>query len=99
MLVRHPGERFVERHEKEWPLKRTKWTKYFIDPTDMSLSRSSQKKSSKITYGGFSDGVTFMTPPLKKETEITGPIAAKLFVSSATSDADLFWWLEYLVRI
>jgi predicted acyl esterase len=56
----------------------------------MSLSRSSQKKSSKITYGGFSDGVTFMTPPLKKETEITGPIAAKLFVSSATTDADLF---------
>tara|TARA_B110000263_G_scaffold94589_1_gene82727 strand:- start:816 stop:2597 length:1782 start_codon:yes stop_codon:yes gene_type:complete len=90
MLVRHPGEKFVERHEKEWPLKRTKWTKYFIDPTDMSLSKSSQKKSSKITYGGFSDGVTFMTPPLKKETEITGPIAAKLFVSSATTDADLF---------
>jgi uncharacterized protein len=31
-----------------------------------------------------------MTPPLKAETEITGPVAAKLFVSSSTSDADLF---------
>jgi len=32
----------------------------------------------------------FTTPPLDKETEITGPIAAKLFVSSSTADADLF---------
>ncbi len=31
-----------------------------------------------------------MTPPLHAETEITGPVAAKLFVSSSTSDADLF---------
>ena len=31
-----------------------------------------------------------MTPPLKAETEITGPVAAKLFVSSSTTDADLF---------
>jgi len=36
------------------------------------------------------DGVTFMTGPLTEATEITGPIAAKLFVSSSTSDADLF---------
>ncbi len=44
--VRHPGEKFVLRREREWPLAR--------------------------------------------ETEITGPIAAKLFVSSSTRDADLF---------
>ena len=31
-----------------------------------------------------------MTPPLKEETEITGPMAAKLFISSSTRDADLF---------
>jgi predicted acyl esterase len=36
------------------------------------------------------DGVTFLTPPLEAETEITGPSALKLFVSSSTSDADLF---------
>ena len=28
LQVRHPGERFVERHESEWPLARTKWTKF-----------------------------------------------------------------------
>ena len=36
------------------------------------------------------DGVTFLTEPLAEETEITGPSALKLFVSSSTSDADLF---------
>jgi predicted acyl esterase len=34
--------------------------------------------------------VTLLTRPLEAETEITGPIAAKLYVSSATADADLF---------
>jgi len=36
------------------------------------------------------DGLTFFSAPLKHETEITGPLAAKLFVSSTTTDADLF---------
>ncbi len=39
---------------------------------------------------GFGDGVTFLGAPLEQDTEITGPIAAKLWVSSATEDADLF---------
>ena len=39
---------------------------------------------------GFGDGATFLSPPLKEEMEITGPSAAKLFVSSSTADADLF---------
>ena len=30
--VRHPGERFVLRHEHEWPLGRTAWTKLYLDP-------------------------------------------------------------------
>ena len=36
------------------------------------------------------DGLTFLTAPTTEEMEITGPLAAKLFVSSSTADADLF---------
>jgi hypothetical protein len=36
------------------------------------------------------DGVTFVSAPIEKETEITGPLAARLIVSSSTTDADLF---------
>jgi len=90
LQVRHPGEKFVERHENEWPLKRTEWTKFYLNPQDNSLSTTPQKQKGEVTYGGFSDGVTFMTPPLAEDMEITGPIASKLFVSSETEDADLF---------
>ena len=31
-----------------------------------------------------------MTSPLAEQTEVTGPLAAKLFISSSTTDADLF---------
>jgi predicted acyl esterase len=89
LQVRHP-DKFVERHEKEWPLKRTKWTKMFLNPADFSLSTKRPAKKASVTYKGLGDGVTFLTAPLKQDTEITGPIAAKLFVSSATEDADLF---------
>ena len=90
LQIRHPGEVFVERHESEWPIARTQWTKYYLEPGDHSLSTSSQKQKGSVTYGGFSDGVTFLTAPIAKQTEITGPIAAKLWVSSAMADADLF---------
>jgi len=36
------------------------------------------------------DGVSFSTPPMEQDTEITGPSALKLFVSSATTNADIF---------
>lgn len=90
LLIRHPGEKFVERHENEWPLARTDWQKFYLNPADHSLSTEPQSQAGSVTYGGLSDGVTFLTPPLEKDTEITGPIASKLWISSATEDADLF---------
>jgi len=39
LQVRHI-DKFVERPEKEWPLKRTKWTKMFLNPADFTLSTS-----------------------------------------------------------
>jgi uncharacterized protein len=90
LQVRHPGERFVERHESEWPLARTRWTKLYLSPADQSLVAEPLARDAGLTYSGLGDGVTFLTPPLREETEITGPIAAKLYVSSETTDADLF---------
>ena len=38
LQVRHPGEKFVERHENEWPLARTQWTHFYLDPNGMRLT-------------------------------------------------------------
>jgi predicted acyl esterase len=90
LQVRHPGEKFVQRHEKEWPLKRTKWTKFYLNPAARSLEQKPPKSAGTITYDGLGDGVTFSSAPLNQATEITGPSALKLWVSSETTDADIF---------
>jgi len=90
LQVRHPGEKFVERHENEWPLARTKWTKFYLDFANRTLTPEPAKGDAKLDYAALGDGITFMMPPLTEELELTGPSAAKLFVSSSTTDADIF---------
>ncbi|MGH7390658.1 MAG: CocE/NonD family hydrolase [Candidatus Rokuibacteriota bacterium] len=87
--VRHPGETFVLRHEHEWPLARTRWTKFYLDPASRTLSARPVAPPARVEYEATGHGVTF-SMTVDRETEITGPMAAKLFVSSSTTDADLF---------
>jgi uncharacterized protein len=75
LQVRHVDGTFVERGESEWPIARTEWRRWEFGPG---------------SYDALGDGLTFMGEPLERQTEITGPSAAKLFVSSSTEDADLF---------
>ena len=81
---------YAFRAENEWPIARTQWTNFHLDPDNMGLSVHENNSIKTITYDAMGDGVTFSTPPLENETEITGPSALKLFVSSSTADADLF---------
>jgi predicted acyl esterase len=94
--VRYPGEKFVIRHENEWPIARTQWTKFYLNPSDLSLGRESASKETSIAYESMGNGATFITPAMTEETEITGHVMAKLFVSSQTADADLFVTLRVL---
>jgi predicted acyl esterase len=86
--VRHPGEKFVLRAENEWPLARTQWTKYHLSP-DGALSTEAPSKDAVLSYETTAGGLTFSLKPSDKPLEITGPLAAKLWISSETSDADL----------
>ncbi len=88
--VRHPGEKFVLRYENEWPLARTRWTNFYLDPAARTLTLKPPASEGSVTYDGLGEGVTFDTAPLDEETEITGPSALKLWVSSSTADADIF---------
>jgi uncharacterized protein len=89
LQVRHI-DKFVERHENEWPLRRTKWTKLYLDPADSSLKTKRPSAKARASFEALGPGLTFMTAPLAAETEITGPSAVKLFASSSTVDADFF---------
>jgi uncharacterized protein len=88
--IRRPGEKFVLRSESEWPLARTQWTKYFLQPDDRTLTPKQPAATTALTYETTGDGLTFRTSPSSNSFEVTGPVAAKLWVSSPTTDADLF---------
>jgi uncharacterized protein len=88
--IRHPGEQFELRAEREWPLARTRWTQYFLQPESLGLGLHAPKRSATLSYDAAGDGLTFITAPLAERLEITGPVAAKLWISSESTDADLF---------
>jgi len=46
--------------------------------------------TASITYDPKGNGITFLSAPFVKETEFTGPMALKLFISSESEDADIF---------
>lgn len=94
LQIRHPGERFVPRTEHEWPLARTRWTRLYLDPAGRRLSWRPVTRASEAEYPAMREGVTFWSPPFEQETEITGPLSARLFISSSTADADLFLILQ-----
>jgi predicted acyl esterase len=87
--IRRPGERFTLRAENEWPLARTQWTKMYLHP-DGQLNSVQRTEFGTRSYDALGEGLTFSTPPMREELEITGPVAAKLWLSSETTDADVF---------
>ncbi len=81
---------FVQREELQWPSKRTAWTRFYLHPADLSLRPEPPTEQASITYRPEADGVTFLSAPLEHQTEITGPSACGLRISSASTDADMF---------
>ncbi len=89
LQVRHP-DRFEERFEADWPIPRTLWTEFYLDASNMTLTTSAPSANQDISYEATGEGVTFMSGPLSEATEITGPSALKISVSSSTEDTDIF---------
>jgi predicted acyl esterase len=98
LQIRHVDGTFTERGEEEWPIARTEWTRLYLDEAGEALSAWPAEVSGSVSYDALGDGVTFVSAPLDREVEITGPSAAKLFVSSSTGDADLFVVLRVFDR-
>lgn len=125
LAIRKGGDAFEWRYEKEWPLKRTRWTKLYLDfsqpvadnsqivgsleaekasavssrtyaATSLGTMGSTSAASSQVMGGGIKPGmgVSLESAKFAVDTEITGPLAAVLWVSSSTEDMDLFLTLR-----
>ena len=87
---------FIQRGEQEWPLARTQWQRLYLRPAQRALDTAPPSADERVSYAAAGDGITFTAPPLTADTELTGPAAARLYVSSASTDADLFLVLRVL---
>lgn len=89
LRVRQVDDTFVDRLEHEWPLARTQWTEYHLT-VERALTTGLPNDAGQIQYATDGPGITFLSEPLPQQTEITGPLVATIFVSSETTDADIF---------
>ena len=84
---------FEERFEQRWPIPRTQWTQLHLQE-NLTLSTEQPSKEASISFEAMGGGLTFLSAPMSSDTEITGPSALSLTISSSTTDADLFIVLQ-----
>jgi hypothetical protein len=89
LRVRNADGTFIDRAEDQWPLARTEWARFHLTE-GQGLEPAPSERAGAVTYDADGDGVTFLTSRFAGETEVTGPMAARLSISSDTADADLF---------
>ena len=85
------GDFIDERTEGEWPIARTQWTNWYLHPVAATLSTDVPTTGHQASFAALDEaGITMTTAPMTADTEITGPVAATVYVSSTTADADIF---------
>jgi len=89
LIIRDPRGSY-RRKAETWPLPGTRWDNYYLDAGSMAMSMDRPVSSSSAAYRALEDNLTFLTVPFAADTEFTGPVAAKLYVSSSTTDMDIF---------
>ena len=100
---------YPRRTENEWPIARTKYTKFFLtDSQALTQVEPIVTRPKKISYRALGtlkepSLVQFTTAPFEEETEITGHVVARLNVSvspdptgATPTDIDLFVTLRHL---
>ena len=90
LTIRHPKRPGVRRMEAEWPLARTQWMKLHLDAGGMRLGWETPAAPADAEYEARGPGLDFSTEPFEQEMEFTGPLAARLWVASTTTDMDIF---------
>jgi predicted acyl esterase len=78
------------RQANSWPLSQTQWQKWYLDNQTASLKNVPAEVQSVQTYQTMGEGLTFKTPIFEQDIEFTGYVKLKLYISSETTDLDVF---------
>lgn len=94
LVVRDPASSaWHTRTEQGWPIPRTQWTTYHLDAANEKLVSDAPAKEASTSFDAGKTASLFNLT-FDKTTELTGPLSAHLWVSSTTTDADLFVTLQ-----
>ena len=74
----------------QWPLAETRWQSIYLDAASCALVNGAPLAEASLSYEVPAEGVVFRTSPLEHDVELAGHAVASLWVSSATTDMDLF---------
>ena len=95
MEVRDRAEEGKFREEQEWPLERTKPVIKYLDATTKSLVDNIPDKVAVTSYEALSDDRAVFTHKFDKDTELTGAMRLRLWVSTDQGDdMDIFTQLD-----
>jgi uncharacterized protein len=89
LRTRHVDGHAGERNATDWPLPETEWTRLYLDASDATLRPDPAPAASSVSYTGKKGRASF-SYVCPEDIELAGPLAAKLYVESSTTDADLF---------
>jgi uncharacterized protein len=78
----------------DWPVPGTTWTPWYMDFSTQSLSANPPTDETSYTYDATGEGVALLGAAVSDDTMLLGPVSARLFLSSSTTDADLFLTLD-----
>ncbi|MFT8823741.1 CocE/NonD family hydrolase [Liquorilactobacillus satsumensis] len=79
----------TNRPEDDFPLARTKYTKYFLNAADRSLNSKAITETKTVKYDSQKEDISF-NYTFVNDTELTGHFKLHLWISSETDDADVF---------
>ncbi|GAA2059013.1 CocE/NonD family hydrolase [Williamsia deligens] len=73
-----------------WPPHDTIWTELHLNPVSRTLDPETPQITTDLHFAADGEGLTFTSAPMVGDTDIVGPMAARLHVSTYSSDTDLF---------
>ena len=83
------GAGTVWRDETQWPIARTEWRRLFLDARTGSLVADAPLDETTVSYSA-NDGELAFVFAAESEVEFTGPMSARLWVSSTGHNLDVF---------
>jgi len=89
LRTRRVDKSVAERNSAQWPLPETEWVPMYLDAAAGSMTPSPSSTAASASYHGLEGrrSFSYVTP---RQIELAGPLSAKIYLETATTDADVF---------